>query len=108
MAADWILANGRVLTLDARRTRATALAGAAGRIAAAGEPTGVLIEHNLIQVLEFTLMGEVPRFTHADRLRVATAASGSTARISSRSRRADGSLRSVCARARLTRLPAPG
>jgi predicted amidohydrolase YtcJ len=37
--------------------------------AAAGEPTGVFIEHNLIQVLEFTLMREVPRFTHADRLR---------------------------------------
>ncbi len=35
---------------------------------AAGEPTGVLVEHNLIQVLEFTLMGLVPRFTHADRL----------------------------------------
>ena len=36
---------------------------------AAGEPTGVFIEHNLIQVLEFTLMREAPRFTHADRLR---------------------------------------
>ena len=36
---------------------------------AAGEPTGVFVEHNLIQVLEFTLMREVPRFTHADRLR---------------------------------------
>jgi predicted amidohydrolase YtcJ len=36
---------------------------------AAGEPTGVFIEHNLIQVLEFTLLREVPRFTHADRLR---------------------------------------
>ena len=35
---------------------------------AAGEPTGVLVEHNLIQVLEFTLMRLVPRFTHADRL----------------------------------------
>lgn len=36
---------------------------------AAGEPTGVFVEHNLIQVLEFTLMKAVPRFTHADRLR---------------------------------------
>ena len=36
---------------------------------AAGEPTGVFVEHNLIQVLEFTLLREVPRFTHADRLR---------------------------------------
>jgi predicted amidohydrolase YtcJ len=36
---------------------------------AAGEPTGLFVEHNLIQVLEFTLMREVPRFTHADRLR---------------------------------------
>jgi predicted amidohydrolase YtcJ len=36
---------------------------------AAGEPTGVFVEHNLIQVLEFTLMREVPRFTRADRVR---------------------------------------
>jgi predicted amidohydrolase YtcJ len=36
---------------------------------AAGEPTGVFVEHNLIQVLELTLMRAVPRFTHADRLR---------------------------------------
>ena len=35
---------------------------------AAGEPTGVLVEHNLIQVLEHTLMRLVPRFTPADRL----------------------------------------
>jgi predicted amidohydrolase YtcJ len=35
---------------------------------AAGEPTGVFVEHNLIQVLEFTLMREAPRFTHPDRL----------------------------------------
>jgi predicted amidohydrolase YtcJ len=35
----------------------------------AGEPTGVFVEHNLVQVLEFTLMREAPRFTHADRLR---------------------------------------
>lgn len=36
---------------------------------AAGEPTGVFVEHNLIQVLEFTLMRAVPRFTAGDRLR---------------------------------------
>jgi len=36
---------------------------------AAGEPTGVFVERNLIQVLEFTLMRGAPRFTHADRLR---------------------------------------
>jgi predicted amidohydrolase YtcJ len=36
---------------------------------AAGEPTGVFVEENLVQVLEFTLMKDVPRFTHADRLR---------------------------------------
>ncbi|HXH83346.1 MAG TPA: amidohydrolase family protein [Candidatus Tectomicrobia bacterium] len=36
---------------------------------AAGEPTGLFVEHNAIQVLEFTLMRAAPRFTHADRLR---------------------------------------
>src|SRR2546427_10431146 len=35
---------------------------------AAGGPTGVFVEHNLVQVLEFTLMRVAPRFTHADRL----------------------------------------
>jgi len=34
-----------------------------------GEPTGVLVESNAIQVLEFTLMKAVPRFGHADRLK---------------------------------------
>jgi predicted amidohydrolase YtcJ len=34
---------------------------------AAGQPTGVFVEHNLIQVLEFTLMREAPRFTPDDR-----------------------------------------
>ena len=34
-----------------------------------GQPTGVFVEHNLIQVLEFTLMRAAPRFTHEDRLR---------------------------------------
>jgi predicted amidohydrolase YtcJ len=36
---------------------------------AAGEPTGLFVEHNAIQVLEFTLMRSVPRFTHAERVR---------------------------------------
>jgi predicted amidohydrolase YtcJ len=36
---------------------------------ATGEPTGVFIERNLVQVLEFTLMQAAPRFTHADRVR---------------------------------------
>jgi hypothetical protein len=36
---------------------------------ATGEPTGLFVEHNLIQVIEFTLMKAVPRFTHDDRLR---------------------------------------
>jgi predicted amidohydrolase YtcJ len=36
---------------------------------ATGEPTGVFVEHNLVQVLEFTLMRAAPRFTHDDRLR---------------------------------------
>jgi predicted amidohydrolase YtcJ len=33
-----------------------------------GEPTGVLVERNAIQVVEFTLMRSAPRFTHDDRL----------------------------------------
>lgn len=36
---------------------------------AAGQPTGAFVEHNLIQVLEFTLMRAAPRFTPDDRLR---------------------------------------
>ena len=36
---------------------------------AAGQPTGVFVERNLIQVLEFTLMSEAPRFTPDDRRR---------------------------------------
>jgi hypothetical protein len=33
-----------------------------------GEPTGVFVEQNLIQVLEFTLMRALPRFTPAQRV----------------------------------------
>src|SRR5262249_32110006 len=36
---------------------------------ATGELTGVFVESNVIQVLEFTLMRAAPRFSHADRLR---------------------------------------
>jgi predicted amidohydrolase YtcJ len=36
---------------------------------AAGEPTGVFVEHNLIQILEFTLMRAAPRFSFDDRRR---------------------------------------
>lgn len=36
---------------------------------AAGEPTGVLIEHNVTPILEFTLLKSAPRFTDEDRVR---------------------------------------
>jgi predicted amidohydrolase YtcJ len=36
---------------------------------ATGEPTGLFVEHNLIQVIEFTLMKALPRATHEARLR---------------------------------------
>ena len=36
---------------------------------AAGEPTGVLIEHNVTPIIEFTLLREAPRFTVQDRVR---------------------------------------
>jgi predicted amidohydrolase YtcJ len=36
---------------------------------AAGQPTGVFVEHNLVQVIEFTLMKDAPRFGHGDRAR---------------------------------------
>ena len=45
---------------------------------AAGEPTGLFVEHNLIQTLEFTLMREAPRFTAADRLRALPSRSATT------------------------------
>ena len=35
---------------------------------AAGEPTGLFVEHNVTPILEFTLMKAPPRFTGADRL----------------------------------------
>jgi predicted amidohydrolase YtcJ len=36
---------------------------------ASGEPTGLFVEHNLVQVIEFTLLKAAPRFTHEMRLR---------------------------------------
>jgi predicted amidohydrolase YtcJ len=36
---------------------------------AAGEPTGVFIEHNVTPIIEFTLMKAAPRFTLPDRIR---------------------------------------
>src|SRR5262249_9730482 len=35
---------------------------------ATGDPTGLFVEQNLIQVIEFTLMKAAPRFTPRDRL----------------------------------------
>ena len=63
------VANSRALAL-AGVTRATVPPrGVEIQKDAAGEPTGVFVEHNVIQVLEFTLMAASPRFTPADRLR---------------------------------------
>jgi hypothetical protein len=46
---------------------------------AAGRPTGVFVEHNLIQVMEFTLMRAAPRFTALDRRRALVASQRSYA-----------------------------
>lgn len=63
------VANSRALAL-AGVTRDTAPpAGVEIVKDAAGEPTGLFVEHNLIQVLEFTLMRAAPRFTPDDRVR---------------------------------------
>jgi predicted amidohydrolase YtcJ len=63
------IANSRALAL-AGVTRSTVAPKGVDIVKdAAGEPTGLFVEHNLIQVLEFTLMKAAPRFTHADRLR---------------------------------------
>ncbi|HZP37873.1 MAG TPA: amidohydrolase family protein [Methylomirabilota bacterium] len=40
---------------------------------ASGRPSGVLVEHNVIQVMEFTLMRAAPRFTAEDRRRALVA-----------------------------------
>jgi predicted amidohydrolase YtcJ len=41
---------------------------------AAGDPTGVFIEHNVTPILEFTLLKIAPRFTLSDRIRALKAA----------------------------------
>jgi predicted amidohydrolase YtcJ len=46
---------------------------------AAGEPTGVFVEHNLIQVIELTLTRAAPRFTAEDRRRALAASQRSYA-----------------------------
>jgi predicted amidohydrolase YtcJ len=62
------IANSRALAA-AGITRDTAPPnGVEIRRDARGEPTGVFVEHNLIQVIEFTLFRAAPRFTHATRL----------------------------------------
>ena len=63
------IANSRALAL-AGITRATVAPKGVEIVKdAAGEPTGVFVEHNLIQVLEVTLLRAAPRFTAADRAR---------------------------------------
>jgi predicted amidohydrolase YtcJ len=67
------IANGLALA-RAGVTRATQAPGGVEIVKdAAGEPTGVFVEHNLIQVLEFTLLRAVPRFTHDDRVKALVA-----------------------------------
>jgi len=63
------IANSRALALAGVRRDTMPPKGVDIVRDAAGEPTGLFVEHNLIQVLEFTLLRAVPRFTHADRLR---------------------------------------
>jgi hypothetical protein len=63
------IANSRALALAGVTRDTIAPKGVEIARDAAGEPTGLFVEHNLIQVLEFTLMKAAPRFTHADRLR---------------------------------------
>ena len=63
------IANSRALARVGITRDTEAPKGVEIRKDAAGEPTGVLVEHNQIQVVEFTLMKSAPRFTHADRLR---------------------------------------
>ena len=62
------IANSRALAV-ARITRdTTPPKGVEILREASGEPSGVFVEHNLIQVIEFTLFRAAPRFTHATRL----------------------------------------
>jgi predicted amidohydrolase YtcJ len=63
------IANSRALALAGVGPDTTPPAGVQIVKDAAGRPTGRFVEHNLIQVLEFTLMRAAPRFTSADRVR---------------------------------------
>jgi predicted amidohydrolase YtcJ len=63
------IANSRALVLAGVTRDSAPPAGVEILRDPAGEPTGVFVEHNLVQVLEFTLLARVPRFTPADRLR---------------------------------------
>ena len=62
------VANSRALALAGVTRDTVAPPGVEIQRDAAGEPTGVFVEHNLIQVLEFTLMRVAPRFTHGQRV----------------------------------------
>jgi predicted amidohydrolase YtcJ len=63
------IASSRALAAAGITRDTTAPAGVDIVRDATGEPTGLFVEHNLIQVLEFTLMRAVPRFSHEDRRR---------------------------------------
>ncbi|HKY08246.1 MAG TPA: amidohydrolase family protein, partial [Candidatus Binatia bacterium] len=62
-------ANSRALRLAGISRESIAPKGVEIVRDAAGEPTGVFIEHNVTPIVEFTLLKSMPRFTAADRLR---------------------------------------
>jgi predicted amidohydrolase YtcJ len=63
------IANSRALALAGVGPETVPPAGVEIVKDAVGRPTGRFVEHNLVQVLEFTLMRAAPRFTPADRVR---------------------------------------
>jgi hypothetical protein len=63
------IANSRALALAGVGPDTTPPAGVEIVKDGAGRLTGRFVEHNLIQVLEFTVMRAAPRFTAADRVR---------------------------------------
>ena len=62
------IANTRALARAGVTRDTTAPKGVEIQRDGSGEPTGVFVEHNAVQVLEMTLMRAAPRFTHATRL----------------------------------------